>query len=67
MILALDTDGLYLSNHGGESRVAAYMYLTKQNESDFHNGVVLMLSAIIKHIMASASKSKLAALAPSYS
>lgn len=62
MILALDTDGSYLSELGGKSRAAAYMYLTKQNEPDFHNGAVLVLSAIIKHVMASASETELAAL-----
>ncbi len=62
MILALDTDGSYLSEHGGKSRAAAYMYLTKHHEPDFHNGAILVLSAIIKHVMASASESELAAL-----
>ena len=38
------------------------MYLTKCDETDFHNGAVLVLSAIIKHIMASVSESKLVAL-----
>ena len=62
MILALDTDGSYLSEPNAKSRAAAYFYLTKNNEPDFHNGAVLVLSAIIKHIMASASKTELAAL-----
>jgi hypothetical protein len=62
MILALDTDGSYLSEPEGKSRAAAYFYLTKQNEPDFHNGAVLVLSAINKHIMASASETELAAL-----
>jgi hypothetical protein len=62
MILALDTDGSYLSEPEGKSRAAAYCYLTKQNDPDFHNGAVLVLSAIIKHVMASASETELAAL-----
>ncbi|KAL7476354.1 hypothetical protein ACHAW6_002224, partial [Cyclotella cf. meneghiniana] len=62
MILALDTDGSYLSEYGGKSRAAAYMFLTKTEEPFFHNGAVLVLSAIIKHVMASASESELAAL-----
>ena len=62
MILALDTDGLYLSEHGGKSRALACMHLTKQNKPDFHNGAVLVLLAIIKHIMTSASETKLTAL-----
>jgi hypothetical protein len=62
MILALDTDGSYLSEPEGKSRAAAYYYLTKHNNPDFHNGAVLVLSAIIKHVMTSASKTELAAL-----
>eukprot|EP00804_Cyclotella_cryptica_P002153 CCRYP_006559-RA/>CCRYP_006559-RA protein AED:0.38 eAED:0.33 QI:0/0/0/1/0/0/2/0/408 len=62
MIPALDTDGSYLSEPEGKSRAATYFYLTKQNAPDFHNGAVLVLSAIIKHIMASASEMELAAL-----
>ena len=42
--------------------MAAYLYLTKRDEPDFHNGAVLELLGIIEHIMASACKSKLAAL-----
>lgn len=62
MILALDTDGSYLSEPGAKSRAAAYFYLTKKDNPEFHNGSVLILSAIIKHIMASASETELAAL-----
>eukprot|EP00804_Cyclotella_cryptica_P005912 CCRYP_000171-RA/>CCRYP_000171-RA protein AED:0.46 eAED:0.46 QI:0/0/0/1/0/0/2/0/119 len=60
MILALNTDGSYLSEPEGKSR--QIFYLTKQNKPDFHNSSVLVLSAIIKHIMASASETELAAL-----
>ena len=62
MILALDTDGSYLSELGGKSRAAAYMYLTKKDNPDFHNGPVLILSAIIKHVMAPASETEIASL-----
>ncbi len=62
MILALDTDGSYLSEYGGRSRAAAYMFLTKKNNPDFHNGAVLVLSTIIKHVMASASETEIASL-----
>ncbi len=62
MILALDTDGSYLSKLQGKSRAAAYIYLTKKEDPDFHNGAVLVLSAVIKHVMASTSETKLAAL-----
>ena len=62
MLLALDTDGSYLSELKGKSRAAAYMYLTKRNEPDFHNGAVLILSSIIKHVMTSASETEIASL-----
>eukprot|EP00804_Cyclotella_cryptica_P013280 CCRYP_007043-RA/>CCRYP_007043-RA protein AED:0.39 eAED:0.39 QI:0/0/0/1/0/0/3/0/598 len=62
MILALDTDGSYLSELGGRSRAAAYMFLTKKDDPDFHNGAVLILSSIIKHVMASASETEIASL-----
>jgi len=62
MILALDTDGSYLSELNGKSRAAAYMFLAKQDDPNFHNGAVLILSAIIKHVMASALETKLVAL-----
>ena len=62
MILALDTDGSYLSKYGGKSRAVAYMYLTKQDEPDLKNGVIRVLSAIIKHVVASDSESELSAL-----
>jgi hypothetical protein len=62
MILALDTDSSYLSEPEGKSCAAAYFYLTKKDNPDFHNGTVLVLFSIIKHTMASASKTELAAL-----
>eukprot|EP00804_Cyclotella_cryptica_P026517 CCRYP_008137-RA/>CCRYP_008137-RA protein AED:0.38 eAED:0.40 QI:0/0/0/1/1/1/2/0/261 len=61
MILALDTDSSYLSEPEGKSCAAEYFYLTNQNDPDFHNGAVLVLSAIIKHSMTSARKPSLSA------
>eukprot|EP00804_Cyclotella_cryptica_P006018 CCRYP_000254-RA/>CCRYP_000254-RA protein AED:0.42 eAED:0.42 QI:0/0/0/1/0/0/2/0/294 len=57
-----DTDGSYLSELDGKSRAAAYMFLTKKDDPDFHNGAVLILSSIIKHVMASASETEIASL-----
>ena len=51
MILALDTDAYYLSEHGGKIRAAAYMFLTKKTQPDFHNGTILIIYRIIKHVM----------------
>jgi hypothetical protein len=62
MILALDTDGSYLSELGGKSRAAAYMFLTIKGNPDFHNGAVKVLLSIIKHVMASASETEIALL-----
>ena len=38
------------------------MFLTKKDNPDFHNRAILILSAIIKHVMASASETELAPL-----
>ena len=62
MILALDTDASYLYEHGGKRRAAAYMFFTEKNQPDFHNGAILILSGIIKHIMESASEAEIGAL-----
>jgi hypothetical protein len=62
MILAVHTDAYYLSEAGGKSPVAGHFYLTNQNNENFNNGAVLTLSAIIKHLMSSASKAELSAL-----
>jgi hypothetical protein len=53
---------LYLSKPGGKSRAAGHFYLSNCNDKDFNNGAILTLSTIIKHVMSSASKAKLAAL-----
>ncbi len=60
MILAIHTDASYLSKPGGKSRAAGHFYLTNRNNEDFNNGAIL--TPIIKHVMSSASKAKLAAL-----
>ena len=64
MILAVHTDASYLSKIGGKSRAVGHFYLTNCNDEDFSNGAILTLtlSSIIKHVMSSASKAKLAAL-----
>jgi hypothetical protein len=62
MILALNTDGSYLSELNGKSRAMADMFLTRKDDPSFHNGTVLVLLAIIKHVMASTSETELASL-----
>jgi hypothetical protein len=62
MILAVHTDASYLSEIGGKRRAPGHFYLTNRNVEDFNNGAVLTLSSIIKHVMSSASETKLAAL-----
>jgi hypothetical protein len=62
MILAVHTDASYLSEQEGKSRAAAHFYLTNKGDEEFHNGAVLTLSSIIKHVMSSASEAELAAL-----
>jgi hypothetical protein len=62
MILAVHTDISYLSEAGGKSRAAGHFYLTNQNNKNFNNRAVLILSAIMKHVMSSTSKTELSAL-----
>ncbi len=62
MILAVHTDTSYLSEQAGKIRASAHFYLTNHDDKEFNNGAILMLSSIIKHVMSSASKAKLAAL-----
>ena len=62
MILALNTDASYLSENGGKSQAAEYMFLTKKNQPEFHNSTILIISGIIKHAMSSASEVEIGAL-----
>jgi hypothetical protein len=62
MILAVHTYASYLLETGGKSRAARHFYLTNQNDKDFNNGAILMLSDIIMHVMSLASEAELAAL-----
>ena len=62
MILAIHTDAPYLSEAGGKSHAAGQFYMTMKNDESFNNCAVLTLSTIIKHVVALASESKLAAL-----
>jgi hypothetical protein len=62
MVLLVHTDSSYLSKPGGKSIEAGHVYLSNCNYKDFNNCTILTLSTIIKHIMLSASKAKLAAL-----
>jgi hypothetical protein len=58
----MHTDASYLSKAGGKSRGAGHFYLTNQKSKNFNNRAVLTLSAIIKHVMSSASKAELLVL-----
>ena len=49
MILAFDTDALYILNVGRKSRAAAYYYMTKDGNREFTNWAVGVLYTIIKH------------------
>ena len=44
MILALDTDEFYLSEHGDKITSAEYMFPTNKKQPEFHNGAILILS-----------------------
>ena len=62
MILAMHSDGSYLSEPEPKSRAAGHFYLSKRNNEKFNNGVVVTLSKIIKNVMTSASEVEIAAL-----
>ena len=62
MIIALYTDAYYLSEHRGNIRESAYILLTKKDKPDLHNGAILILSRIIKHVMSSASEAEIVEL-----
>merc|ERR1712032_1589262 len=62
MILKIHSDASYLSELGSKSRVAGHFYLSTKGGNDTNNGAILTLSAIIKHVMTSATEAELAAL-----
>eukprot|EP00957_Ditylum_brightwellii_P159893 12170741-Ditylum_brightwellii.AAC.1 len=62
MILVVHSDASYLSERNARSRAAGHFYLANKTNEDLNNGVILTLSSIICHVVASASKAKLAAL-----
>ena len=62
MILALKTDAYHFYEHGGKSWAAAYMFLTKKNQPEFHNSALLIFSGKIKHVMSSASEANIGSL-----
>ena len=62
MILAFDTDASYLSELGGKIHAVAYYYMNNKGQKDFNNGVIEVLSTIIKHAMSSASEAETEAL-----
>ena len=62
MLLALHSDGSYLSEPNSKSRAAGHFYLTNKNNHNLNNGAVLTLSKIIKHVIGSAGKDEIASL-----
>ena len=62
VILAVHSDASYLSKYNSKSRTAGHYYLTKAHNETFNNREIISLSTIIKHVVALASDSELAAL-----
>ena len=62
MILALNTDALYLYGQSGKIRSAAYILLTNKNQPYLQNGAILIISGIFKHVMSSESEAEIGAL-----
>ena len=62
MILAMHSDGSYLSEPDSKSRAAGHYYLTNKGTQDLNNGAILTLTKIIKHVMGSAGETEMASL-----
>jgi hypothetical protein len=62
MILCAHSDAGFLNESKACSRAGAHIYLSKNEPFPRFNGVVLSIALIIKFVMASAAKSKLAAI-----
>eukprot|EP00804_Cyclotella_cryptica_P026588 CCRYP_014016-RE/>CCRYP_014016-RE protein AED:0.30 eAED:0.32 QI:0/0/0/1/0/0/2/0/287 len=62
MILAAHSDASYLTEPGLRSRAGAHIFLSEDDPTPRHSMPVLMISQIIKYIMASAAEAKLMAL-----
>eukprot|EP00957_Ditylum_brightwellii_P153034 11649358-Ditylum_brightwellii.AAC.1 len=62
MMLVVNSDASYFSERHACSRAAGHFYLANKTNKDLHNGAILTLSTIIRHVVASASKAELAAL-----
>ena len=61
MIFFINSDAAYLVEPEARSRADGFFYLGNK-ESKLINGSILILSKIIKFVMASAAKAKIAAL-----
>ena len=62
MILTVHSDASYLSEPDSKSSVGGHYFLTEQDSNAPNNGTIHTLSAIIKHVVYSASEAELAAL-----
>jgi hypothetical protein len=62
MILAAHSDASFLTEPNGQSRAGAHIFLTEDDPIPCQNGPVLMLSQVIKYVMASVAEAELAAL-----
>jgi hypothetical protein len=62
MILAAHSDASYLSEPNGCSRAGSHFFLSSNADIPPNNDTILNLAHIIKHVMASATEAKLAAL-----
>eukprot|EP00804_Cyclotella_cryptica_P003893 CCRYP_015764-RA/>CCRYP_015764-RA protein AED:0.48 eAED:0.48 QI:0/-1/0/1/-1/1/1/0/160 len=62
MILAAHSDASYLTEAGSRSRAGAHIFLSENDPIPRHNMPILMISQIIKYVMASVAKAELAAL-----
>jgi hypothetical protein len=62
MVLAVHSDASYLTEPNSCSQAGTHIFLSEDDPIPRQNGPVLMLSQIIKYVMASAAEAELAAL-----
>lgn len=67
MQLTMESDASYLSEPKARSRVGGYLYLSNKNNADpnkqpMMNGAVLVISQILKNVMASAAEAEVGGL-----
>jgi hypothetical protein len=64
MILHIHSDASYLSENEAKSRSGGFFYMGSNNKTDkkLTNGVILIISKVLKHVMSSAAEAEIGAV-----